>query len=130
MDRAIHYINIFLKKKFNNWIKCISKKITTTGSSAFQKNLQRLDQLTLVIFSPFLKKITRTGSSHFLSPDGQGYYFLPHGRQFETGFLVRWRLLIITKLWPENRLQMEKFESFHSTLSIAWEITVSQRTNF
>ena len=39
----------------------ISKKITSVGSSAFQKKLQRLDQLTLVIFFAFLKKITTTG---------------------------------------------------------------------
>ena len=44
------------------------KKITSVGSSAFQKNLQRLDQPTLVIFFAFLKKIT----TNFLSPNGQG----------------------------------------------------------
>ena len=48
------------------------KKIRSVGSSAFQKNLQRLDQPTLVIFFAFLKKIATTGSSHFLSPNGQG----------------------------------------------------------
>ena len=45
-----------------------------TGSSKFQKKLQRLDQPTLVIFFAFLKKNTTTGSSLFLSPDGQGSY--------------------------------------------------------
>ena len=44
--------------------------------------------------------------------------------------LVSWWLLIITKLWPENRLRMEKLESFFSSLSFAWEIAVSQRSNF
>ena len=29
-----HYINIFCKKNYNDWIKSISKKFTTTGSSA------------------------------------------------------------------------------------------------
>ena len=52
----------------------ISKKNTSVGSSAFQKNLQRLDQPTLIFFFAFLKKNTTTGSSHFLSPNGQGYY--------------------------------------------------------
>ena len=40
-----HYINIFCKKNYNDWIKCISKKFTTTGStdtcnffSIFEKN--------------------------------------------------------------------------------------------
>ena len=66
----------------------MSKKITSMGSKhqlnptlvfflndfffEFQKNLQRLDQPTLVFFFAFLKKITTTGSSHFLSPNGQG----------------------------------------------------------
>ena len=48
-------------------------RATSVGSSAFQKNLQRLDQPTLVNFFAFLKKITTTGSSHFLSPNGQGF---------------------------------------------------------
>ena len=48
-------------------------KITSVGSSAFRKNLQRLDQPTLVNFFAFLKKMTTTGSSHFLSPNGQGF---------------------------------------------------------
>ena len=51
----------------------ISKKITSVVSSAFQKNLQRLDQPTLIIFFAFLEKNTTTGSSHFLSSNGQGY---------------------------------------------------------
>ena len=46
-----------------------AKKITSVGSSAFQKKLQRLDQPTLVIFfgnQKFLisKKITTMGSKH------------------------------------------------------------------
>ena len=44
------------------------KKFTSVGSSAFQKNLQRLDQPNFFVF---LKKIM-TGSSHFLCPNGQG----------------------------------------------------------
>ena len=51
----------------------ISKKNTSVGSSAFQKNLQRLDQPTLVIFLEmkkfwFQKKITTMGSKHHLNP--------------------------------------------------------------
>ena len=57
---------------FGNYFFFISKK--SIGSSAFQKNLQRLDQPTL--FSHFLKKITTTGSSaNFLSPDSNGQGF-------------------------------------------------------
>ena len=48
-----------------------------------QKKLQRLDQPTLVIFLTFLKKITTTGSRHFLSPNGQGYSLIPY-RFFDT----------------------------------------------
>ena len=48
-------------------------KITIVGSSAFRKNLQRLDQPTLANFFAFFEKITTTGSSHFISPNGQGY---------------------------------------------------------
>ena len=59
------YLYYFWKWKFF----FISPK-KSVGSSAFQKNLQRLDQPTL--FFAFLKKITTTGSSHFLSPNGQG----------------------------------------------------------
>ena len=49
------------------------KKITSVGSSAFQKNLQRLDQPTLVIFfenekNLISKKITTMGSKHHLNP--------------------------------------------------------------
>ena len=45
------------------------KKIASVGSSAFQKNLQRLDQPTLVIFFEnekilISKKITTMGSKH------------------------------------------------------------------
>ena len=48
------------KKNYNNWIKSISKKITTTGSAN-----------TCNFFCIF-EKMTTTGSSHFLSPNGQG----------------------------------------------------------
>ena len=48
----------------------------SVGSSTFQKKLQQLDQPTLVFFFAFLKKNTTTGSSHFLSPNGQGYILL------------------------------------------------------
>ena len=50
------------------------QKNTTTGSSVFQKNLQRLDQTTTCdFFVIFLKKNTKTGSSAiFLSPDSNG----------------------------------------------------------
>ena len=61
---------------FENENFFISKKITSVGSSTFQKKLQRMDQPTLIIFLAFLKKITTTGSSHFLSPNGQGYKHL------------------------------------------------------
>ena len=49
------------------------KKITSVGSIAFQKNLQRLDQPTLVIFfgneKKFdLEKITAMGSKYHLNP--------------------------------------------------------------
>ena len=49
------------------------KKITSVGSSAFQKNLQRLDQPTLVNFfgnekNLISKKITTMGSKHHLNP--------------------------------------------------------------
>ena len=49
------------------------KKITSVGSSAFQKNLQRLDQPTLVFFFGnekilISKKITTMGSKHHLNP--------------------------------------------------------------
>ena len=51
--------------------KC--QKITSVGSSAFQKNLQRLDQPELVIFFGnekilISKKITTMGSKHHLNP--------------------------------------------------------------
>ena len=52
-------------------IKFFSFPKKSVRSSAFQKKLQRLDQPTLVIVFAFLKKITMTGSSHFLSPNGQ-----------------------------------------------------------
>ena len=45
-------LTIFLEMKFFSF----PKKITSVGSSAFQKNLQRLDQPTLVIFLTFLEK--------------------------------------------------------------------------
>jgi hypothetical protein len=48
------------------------RKMKSVGSSTLQKNLQRLDQPTLIIFFAFLKKNTTTGLSHFLSPNGQG----------------------------------------------------------
>ena len=32
--------------------------------------------MQLIIFFAFLKKVTTTGSSHFLSPNGQGYYLM------------------------------------------------------
>ena len=66
----IPYLKFFWKWNFFHF----QEKITNAGSSAFQKNLQWLDQPTLVIFFAFLKKITTTGSSHFLSPNGQGFY--------------------------------------------------------
>ena len=40
----------------------------SVGSSAFQKN----GSTNTCIFFAFLKKIATTGSSHFLSPNGQG----------------------------------------------------------
>ena len=48
------------------------KKITSVGSSAFQKILQRLDQPTLAIFfekekNLISKKITTMGSKHHLN---------------------------------------------------------------
>ena len=68
-----HQLNPTLVFFFEMKIFSFPKKITNVGSRAFQKNLQRLDQPTLVIFLTFLKKITTTGSSHFLSPNGQGF---------------------------------------------------------
>ena len=49
------------------------KKITSVGSTAFQKKLQRLDQPTLAIFfenekNLVSKKITTMGSQHHLNP--------------------------------------------------------------
>ena len=49
------------QKNYKCWIKCISKKFTTTGSA------------NTCIFFVFLKKNPTTGSSHFLSPNGQGF---------------------------------------------------------
>ena len=51
----------------------IFKKITSVGSSAFWKKLQRLDQPTLAIFfdkekNLISKKITIMGSKHHLNP--------------------------------------------------------------
>ena len=51
--------NFFISQK-KCWMKCISKKFTTTGLA------------NTCIFFAFLKKITMTGSSHFLSPNEQG----------------------------------------------------------
>ena len=64
-----------MQKKIQVWADPVIVnffEITSVGSSAFQKILQRLDQPTLVIFFAFLKKIT----SHFLSPNGQGLGYL------------------------------------------------------
>ena len=53
----------------------LQKENKTTGSCGFQKKLQQLDQTTTSdFFFAFLKKITTTGSSHFLSPNGQDFY--------------------------------------------------------
>ena len=62
----------------------LEMKITSVGSSAFQKNLQRLDQPRLVIFFAFLKKITTTGSSHFPSPNGQGFDLCPDRKELNV----------------------------------------------
>ena len=86
-----HHLNpivvFFLKSKFFHFQKNLqvladpvvviffkkSKKITSVGSSAFQKKLQQLDQPildpTLVLFLTSFEKNTTTGSSaNFLSP--------------------------------------------------------------
>ena len=48
------YLYFFLEME----IFSFPKKITSVGSSAFQKNLQRLDQPTLVFFCIFEKNYT------------------------------------------------------------------------
>ena len=51
----------------------IAEKITSGGLINPNFSKDRIN-LPLVIYSAFLKKYTRTGSSHFLSPNGQGSY--------------------------------------------------------
>ena len=61
-------------------------KITSVGSSAFQKNLQRLDQPTLVFFFAFLKKIYNDWIKSF-------------SKSKWTGLLSVFRVLGIYNLW-------------------------------
>ena len=60
LNPTLFFWNENFQKNYKCWIKCISKKFTTTGSA------------NTCIFFAFLKKITTTGSSHLLSPNGQG----------------------------------------------------------
>ena len=64
-----------------NGIFFISKNFSSVGSSAFQKNLQVLNQPILVFFLTFFENVGST--ANFLSPksNGQGFSFLilsPH----------------------------------------------------
>ena len=58
---------IFLEIKFFHFQKKVLDQVH------FKKNTTTRSANTCIFFFAFLKKITMTGSSHFLRPNGQGF---------------------------------------------------------